>query len=149
MLQFQATSLIPSIPLERMIARHVIIRTVMILSAARNRTFKTALYLVTAFGLFGQITPAHADQIDGQWCSPSGETMSIEGQNVVTPAGNKVTAKYARHRINYQIPAGERHAGGKIYADQIDDEHIRVTLIKKVQIEPGAHDTWTRCEFVS
>ncbi len=121
----------------------------MILSAARNRSFKTALYLATAFVLFDQITPARADQIDGQWCSPSGETMSISGSDVVTPAGNKVTAEYSRHRINYQIPDGEPHAGGKIYADQIDDEHIRVTRIKKVQIEPGTHDTWTRCEFVS
>lgn len=75
--------------------------------------------------------------------------MSINGSNVVTPAGNKVTAEYSRHRINYKIPDGEPNAGGKIYADQIDDGHIRVTVIKKVQIEPGAHDTWTRCEIVS
>ena len=75
--------------------------------------------------------------------------MSINGPNVITPDGNKVIAEYSRHRINYEIPHGERHAGGKIYADQIDDEHIRVTLIKKVQVEPGAHDTWTRCAFVS
>lgn len=92
---------------------------------------------------------ALADQIDGTWCSPSGESMTIEGETVITPGGKTLTGRYRRHYFDYEIPAGEPHAGGRIYAEQLNDQEIRVTVIKKVQAEPGAHDTWTRCEVIS
>ena len=92
---------------------------------------------------------ALADQIDGTWCSPSGLSMTIDGQNVVTPAGKALTGRYSRHNFDYEIPAGEPHAGGRVFAEQLNDQEIRVTVIKKVQNEPGAHETWTRCEVVS
>ncbi len=97
----------------------------------------------------GLTTVVKADQIDGTWCSPSGLSMTIEGQDIRTPGGKSVTGRYSRHRFDYEIPAGEPNAGGRIFAEQLNDQEIRVTVIKQIQIEPGAHETWTPCEVVS
>ncbi len=98
---------------------------------------------------FGFASPAMADQIDGTWCSPSGQSMTIDGQNIRTPSGKTLVGRYSRHRFDYEIPEGEPNAGGRIFAEQLNDQEIRVTVIKQVQAEPGAHDTWTRCDVVS
>ena len=93
---------------------------------------------------------AHADQIDGAWCKPnSTDRMHINGSEVTTPAGNLVIAHYTRHSVEYDVPEGETPIGGRIRADQIDDERIDVARIKKVQLEPPAHDIWTRCDQIS
>ncbi|MCP5083630.1 MAG: hypothetical protein GY948_18235 [Alphaproteobacteria bacterium] len=97
----------------------------------------------------GLSTAAFADQIDGTWCSPSGQSMTIDGSNVRTPGGKSITGRYSRHRFDYEIPDGEPQAGGRIIAEQLNDREIRVTIIKQVQAEPGAHETWTRCDVVS
>ena len=102
----------------------------------------SALFAITA-------TPALADRIDGNWCGPSGERMAIDGSDVTTPGGAKVEARYSRHSIEYDVPEDERPREGRIRADQIDDDTIRVSLIRKVQKEPPAHDTWIRCEDYS
>jgi len=95
-------------------------------------------------------TPAMADRIDGIWCKPnSSERMMIDGERVITPAGNEVTARYTRHAIEYDVPDGERPQGGRIHAAQLDDNRIDVARIKRVQPEPPAHDIWTRCEDIS
>ncbi|NNF77271.1 MAG: hypothetical protein HKN05_04510 [Rhizobiales bacterium] len=108
---------------------------------------KSALAAVIIW--FGLSSAAQADQIDGTWCAPSGQSMTIEGSNVRTPGGKSITGRYSRHRFDYEIPVGEPHAGGRIIAEQLNDQEIRVTVIKQVQTEPGAHDTWTRCDVVS
>lgn len=92
---------------------------------------------------------AMADRIDGNWCSPAGATMSIEGTRGVTPGGNIVKGRYDRHNFDYEIPKGESNAGGRVSASQIDDQHIRVTAAPPNQAEPAPHAIWTRCEVVS
>ena len=95
-------------------------------------------------------TPAAADQIDGSWCKPnSNERMTINGTMVVTPEGNEVTARYTRHSIEYDVPNGERPVGGRIHAQQLDDNRLDVARIKAIQPEPPAHDIWTRCKDIS
>ena len=106
----------------------------------------TVVLLLLAFGF---VSPAIADQIDGTWCSPAGQSMTIDGANVRTPSGKNIVGRYSRHRFDYEIPDGEPNAGGRIFAEQLNDQEIRVTVIKQVQTEPGAHDTWTRCDVVS
>ena len=108
-----------------------------------QKTFLAALVLLLSSG------PALADRIDGTWCSPEGDAMTIEGSRVVTPGGNEVHGNYNRHHVDYAVPDGEPNAGGRINADQIDDERIRVTVIRLVQLEPPAHEIWTRCEVIS
>lgn len=92
---------------------------------------------------------AGVGEIDGTWCSPHGEVMSVTGPQIITPSGNEVTGRYGGDRVDYQIPKGERHAGGRIWAEQITDQRIRVTLIKIDQRGPGDHDDWLRCDPVS
>jgi len=100
--------------------------------------------------LFAMTGPVLADQIDGMWCKPnSNERMTIDGTQVMTPEGNEVTARYTRHAIEYDVPEGERHIGGRIHAEQLDDNRIDVSRSRRVQPEPPAHDIWTRCEDIS
>ena len=45
-------------------------------------------------------SPAHADQIDGEWCHDDGRVMSIEGPRMVTPGGgNRIVGDYTRHTL--------------------------------------------------
>lgn len=100
--------------------------------------------------LIASATPALADRIDGTWCLPnSRDRMTIDGPSVITPAGNEVTARYTRHAIEYDVPDGERPHQGRIHAEQLDENRIDVSRIRKVQKEPPAHDIWLRCEGVS
>ncbi len=92
---------------------------------------------------------AVADQIDGTWCSPSGQTLSIDGSNVVTPGGNSVVARYDRHHIDYQIPEGEKGAGNRFAAEQLNDDQIRVTISSDGQPDSGAPEIWTPCKQIS
>ncbi len=111
-------------------------------------TFRSMLLSALASLFFA--AQAYADQIDGSWCKPnSTDRMHINGSEVTTPAGNLVIAQYTRHSVEYDVPEGEIPIGGRIRADQIDDERIDVAQIKKVQLEPPAHDVWTRCEQIS
>lgn len=92
---------------------------------------------------------AVADQIDGSWCAPTGESMTIEGPRVITPGGRTLSGRYDRHNFSYDIPDGEANAGGRLDANQLDDQHIRVTIAPPARKEPAPHAIWTRCEVIS
>jgi len=103
---------------------------------------------MTAFMTF--TVPAFADKIDGEWCKPnSTDRMIIDGSRVVTPEGTEVVGRYTRHTVEYDVPAGEHPVGGRIHAEQLDEDRIDVARIRKVQQEPPAHDIWRRCQDVS
>ncbi|MGI9405325.1 MAG: hypothetical protein ACR2O4_03045 [Hyphomicrobiaceae bacterium] len=95
------------------------------------------------------ISPAHADAIDGTWCSPSGDQVTIDGPNVITPGGNRIKGDYTRHTMNFQIPAGEDGAGRKLFMEQLHENALRVTTIAEVQAKPGPHEEWRRCQTIS
>lgn len=105
--------------------------------------------LVTTFIVFASAGFAVADKIDGSWCAPTGESMTIEGPRVITPGGRTLSGRYDRHNFSYDIPDGEKSAGGRMDANQLDDEHIRVTIAPPAQTEPAPHAIWTRCEVIS
>ncbi len=90
--------------------------------------------------------PVYADQINGNWCSPSGQTLSINGADVITPAGNQVNANHERHHIDYQIPASEPNAGDRFTADQLSDDEISVKIIKGKPPIEGKSEIWTACK---
>lgn len=94
-------------------------------------------------------TPVFADQIDGTWCSLSGKSMTINGSEVTTPAGNTLTGQYTRHAFAYEIPEGEPEAGGRVWANQLNDHNISVTVTKTAERKDGVTENWTRCETVS
>lgn len=64
--------------------------------------------------LFGFVSPALADAIDGNWCRADGKRMSIDGPTIVTPGGQKTNGDYSRHAFSYVIPGGEAGAGGTV-----------------------------------
>lgn len=95
------------------------------------------------------VTAARADQIDGTWCSAKGESMSVDGTRITTPGGKTVIGYYDRHNIEYEVPEGEPNAGGRVKANQLHDELIRVTKFAKGQKQPGPVEEWTPCKPVS
>lgn len=109
----------------------------------------STLCVLTIVMLAASTIGAAADQIDGTWCSPSGQTLSIDGTKVVTPGGNSVVARYDRHHIDYLIPEGEQGAGDRFSADQMNDEQIRVTVLNRAQSKTGAPEIWTPCKPIS
>jgi hypothetical protein len=47
--------------------------------------------LAIALALAGLVTAAHADAIDGDWCSADGRSLSITGPTIRTPGGATIT----------------------------------------------------------
>src|SRR3981081_2497159 len=61
--------------------------------------------LQVAAGVLLQTGIAHADAIDGDWCSTDGMRMSIRGEKITTPGGKQIEGNYSRHAFDYVIPA--------------------------------------------
>lgn len=110
-------------------------------------TFTALVAFAAAAALAG--SAAHADQIDGSWCSPAGESITVEGQSITTPGGARIVGYYDRHHVAFTIPEGEGRAGDLFEASQIDDDRISVTLTAKPAGTRGQPEVWTKCEVVS
>jgi hypothetical protein len=86
-------------------------------------------------------TPARADAIDGDWCSPDGRHVEIHGPRIITPAGNQLAGDYTRHSFAYVAPAGEKDAGVPVAMRLLNEEMVQITP------RPGApSETWLRCK---
>jgi len=92
---------------------------------------------------------AMADKIDGNWCSPTNATMTIEGPSVTTPSGKVTRGDYYRHHFDYIVPDGDKEAGARVHADLIDEDHIILTLTPPKAAKPGQPEIWKRCQVVS
>jgi hypothetical protein len=95
----------------------------------------------------GAIDLAHADAIDGEWCSPDGRHMRIEGPKITTPAGIETRGDYHRHSFAYEGPAGDPEAGQIILMELLNEEEVRLTRVKDGQ--PSPHQIWRRCQVTS
>ena len=112
-----------------------------------SRIFVAAAF--AALALIVIVSPALADKIDGTWCSPAGKTMTIMGRRITTPGGNRLIGNYTRHTFNYDIPADEPGAGGRVWAEQLNEQTIAVTNYAGEEREAGPRELWSRCEAVS
>jgi hypothetical protein len=90
---------------------------------------------------------AHADAIDGEWCSAKGLNLMITGPKIRLPSGKQIDGQYARHEFAYQIPAGEDDAGSIIYLQMRDEESMLFRVIKNGT--PGEPELWRRCNVTS
>lgn len=81
--------------------------------------------------------PALADRIDGAWCLKL-RRMVIDGPNIQTPGGARITGDYARHFFRYTVPAGEAGAGSEVRMILHSEEEVEVQ-------RGGAAETWHRC----
>lgn len=94
--------------------------------------------LAAGFAALGAI-PAHADAIDGLWCSQDGRRIVIEGSNVTTPGGRTITGQYGRHDFAFTVPAGEPRAGEPVAMRLRGEYRVMVT------IGTGSTEEWNRC----
>jgi hypothetical protein len=97
---------------------------------------------IVATGLcIAGLSPAFADAIDGDWCSPNGARhLTIDGPRIVTPTGARIEGSYTRHTFDYVAPAREPEAGKRI--------EMRLMGETAVQFRPdGDSQTqiWRRC----
>ena len=73
------------------------------------------LIVLVAAGMLLQIGVGHADAIDGDWCAANGKRMSILGEKMTTPGGNRINGNYSRHAFDYVVPAGEDGSGETVH----------------------------------
>lgn len=85
---------------------------------------------------------ARADVIDGNWCAKDGRTMSIDGPQIVTPAGTATTGEWHRHSFAYAVPTGEAGAGSRIDMLLLNEDTVRLT-------KGGTPEIWHRCDVTS
>ena len=102
----------------------------------------TVLFAIAFAATLLPAAPAWADRIDGNWCYET-RSLHIEGPNIVTPGGARMTGDYDRHGFRYTVPAGEPDAGADVDMVQFDDNTVQVTT-------GGANprtETWNRCKL--
>ena len=103
-------------------------------------SFFRALLAATALAVLAA-APAHADAIDGDWCTADGKRMKIRGPAITTPGGKEIRGDYTRHSFVYVVPAGEQGEG----------ETVSVVLLSEylAHARQGAADAriqvWNRC----
>ena len=86
-------------------------------------------------------TPAKADAIDGDWCSPTGARhLYVEGPQIITPAGAMLAGNYTRHSFAYVAPSGEVEAGKRVAMRLVDDYTMLFFPEGASQAE-----VWVRC----
>jgi hypothetical protein len=104
------------------------------MSRLRTSVVLAALALL----LFGA-RAALADAIDGNWCFDDGSRLSINGPDIVTPAGRQIKGDYDRHHFTYVVPAPEPGAGGT----------VAMVLLSEIQMRlkppTGEEQLWRRC----
>jgi hypothetical protein len=111
---------------------------------------KRALISAAAVGttVFLFAAPAFADVIDGIWCSKEGRSLSIDGPNIITPAGNKITGNYNRHAFDYKVPASEPGAGSTVTMILVNEETVNLWMGSGLP-EPASVQVWLRCKPVA
>jgi len=115
--------------------------------APMSMTLKRTAFI--ALGLVLSAVVAKADVIDGNWCSPTNATMTIEGPRIVTPSGKVTHGDYYRHHFDYIVPDGDKDAGAHVHADLIDEDHIILTMTPPNATNSGQPEIWKRCQVVS
>ena len=104
------------------------------------------LAILAAAMLAALATPAAADAIDGNWCSPDGRHFFIQGPSIVTEDGVKLTGDYNRHAFSYVIPAPNRLAGQRVRMV------LRGEFLLNLRVgdsEDSPIEAWKRCEVTS
>ncbi len=95
-----------------------------------------------AFGLMA--SPALADAIDGDWCSPDGKHVSIKGPQIKTPGGVQTAGNYTRHAFSYVVPEKEPGSGSTIFMSLLNETTTQVR-----EGTPVAQPViWKRCEHI-
>ncbi len=117
--------------------------------AAKVRPRVIGVVSSCAFLLFIAVGAAHADGLDGMWCSPDGQRITVDGLDVITPGGQRTTGVDGKYDFSYPVPANERNAGAVIWMTLVDENTARVSTVSKEQRGPPPHGLWQRCAYTS
>lgn len=93
---------------------------------------------------------ARADAIDGEWCR-EGRNFKIEGPNITTYAGTRMTGDYDRHGFRYVAPGNEPEAGTEIVMRLRSDDLLDLYRRAAGATAPNSPDpeAWRRCRVTS
>jgi hypothetical protein len=109
---------------------------------------KAALLFSAAVRLLA--SPARADAIDGNWCSPDQRHLAIAGPRITTPGGARIAGRYDRHGFLYTVPEGEPHAGAQVLMDLMDENTVHLRMRGGDLGEATSPvEVWKRCEMTS
>jgi hypothetical protein len=86
---------------------------------------------------------AHADAIDGEWCSPKGQNLMIAGPTIRIPSGATIQGQYSRHAFAYEDPG----QGQMIVMELLNEELMHLFRIKDGVAESA--EEWRRCNVTS
>ena len=82
---------------------------------------------------------ARADAIDGDWCHGDGRRLTINGPDIVTPGGARLTGDYDRHHFSYVVPSPEPGAGATVTMVLLSE------ILMHLKPPSGEEQTWRRC----
>jgi hypothetical protein len=99
--------------------------------------------IIFALAAFFAAPVAHADAIDGEWCSPKGQNLMITGPTIRIPSGATIQGQYSRHAFAYEDP-GE---GQMIVMELLSEEQMRLFHLKDGIT--SAAEEWRRCNVTS
>ncbi len=109
-----------------------------------------ALAIATPLALVLAATGVRADAIDGEWCR-EGRNFIIDGPNIVTYGGTRMTGDYDRHGFRYTVPATEPEAGIEIVMAL--QSETTLTLYRRPKGSPATPapqgEIWNRCRVTS
>lgn len=117
------------------------------MGVSRRTTAGTAAAVAFAVLALGA-DRAHADAIDGEWCR-EGRHLIIDGPNIVTYGGTRMTGDYDRHGFRYTVPATEPEAGVNIMMVLHSETTLELFRLKAGESRNGAGEIWNRCRVTS
>lgn len=87
--------------------------------------------------------------LDGQWCSSGGQTIKVNGTDIVASNGLPAIATYFRNALSFVEPRADGRNGPEIWMERKGPDAVRVSTVSALQKEPPPHDLWTRCRATS
>ena len=87
-------------------------------------------------------SPATADAIDCDWCSPNEAVyVRISGDNISSSTGHQTTGNYSRHAFSYVVPEGYPDASEQFSMQLLNEEQANVS------VNGGGVEMWHRCQL--
>ena len=99
-------------------------------------------FLVTTLG-----GASCVDVIDGAWCGETGQQLSINGPLIKLPSDVTLPGEHHIHAFSYWTSNGTRDYGNMVYMRLEDSGQMSLYHVKDGN--PGAAETWTRCDVNS
>ena len=101
-------------------------------------------FIAAAVPAYGKVA-LEPGSLDGSWCSPGSETITLRGLDVVTPDGLETKGRYTKHAFRFTDP----RSGKEYWLEPKGENALRVSIVSEGLKEPPPHDRWQRCVTTS